>query len=106
PLNASTREAWFLHELLDQAQDDQQDHRADEGVDDAGDDADAKVDAEHRQQISGNDGADIADEAEAAAFDDHAGKPAGNRANDQPNNDALRSHVSPSSLAGKGLPCA
>ena len=58
------------------------------------------VDAERRQQISGNDGADnadhdIADEAEAAAFDDHAGKPAGNRADDQPNNDALRFHVSP-----------
>ena len=54
-------------------------------------------DPEPRQQPAGDQGADdadddVADQPEAAALYDHAGKPAGNCADDQPNNDA---HVSP-----------
>ena len=59
-----------------------------------------------RQQPAGDDGADdadddVADQPEAAALDDHAGKPAGNRADDEPNDDALRSMIPPDSLPGE-----
>ena len=64
--------------------------------------------AELRQQPAGDDAADdadddVADQAKAAAFDDHAGQPAGNRADDQPNDNA---HVFPRYLPGKGRPSA
>ena len=53
----------------------------------------ADHDAELRQQPAGDDTSDdtdddVADQAEAAALDDHAGQPAGNRADDKPNDNA------------------
>ena len=55
------------------------------------------MDTKLRQQPSGNDRADNADDdiakdPEPAAFDHHAGKPAGDGAHDQPNDDALDAH--------------
>ena len=50
-----------------------------------------------RQQPAGDEGADdadddIADQPEAAAFHDHAGQPAGDGADNQPNDKALYVH--------------
>ena len=111
PNNESKRGAIAAHCLsavlsgsFDQPQDDQQDHRADEGVDDRGDDA-----AADHSPICGSSQPAIRAPTmptmmspispKSAALDDHAGKPAGNRADDQPNNDALR--TSPDFLSGK-----
>jgi hypothetical protein len=85
---------------LDQPDNDQQDHRADEGIDDRGDEAAADGNAKPGQKPARNQTADdadnnVADQAEAAAFDDHAGEPARNAADDQPDDEALCFHVFP-----------
>src|ERR1700720_17100 len=85
---------------LDQPDDDQQDDRADKGVDDRGDKAATDGDADLRQQPTGDECADdadddVADQSEAAAFHDHAGQPAGNRADDEPNDEGLYVHDFP-----------
>ena len=57
----------------------------------------ADMNAELRQQPSGDDRADnadddIAEEPEAAALDHQPGEPAGDGPYDQPNDDALNAH--------------
>src|ERR1700685_421855 len=94
---------------FDQLDDDQQDHRADAGVDEGGDDA--APDHDHAPDLrtppAGDDRADdadddIANEPNPAALDDHARKPASNRADDNPDDETLNHGVSPFPSPGKG----
>src|SRR5881398_3584730 len=86
---------------FDQGDNDQDDHRANGRIDDCGHDPGAEVDAQRRQQPSGDDRADDADhdvskEAEAAALDYQSGEPAGDGAYDKPDDNRFDSHcISP-----------
>src|SRR5262245_48967979 len=80
--------------FLDQPDEEQRDHRADDRVDDRGDDAAADREPDQRQQPACDDCADEADNdvahhPEAVAFDDLAPRPAGDRTDDQPDDDRL-----------------
>src|SRR5271155_3146669 len=93
PLKAKARGYSAPLRAFYQTQDDQQDHRADEGIDDFTNEPRSDRKPDDRQQITGNQAADdadddVADQSEAATLHDHTGKPTGNRADDQPNNNA------------------
>jgi hypothetical protein len=94
----------------DQSQNDQQDNGPNKGVDDRGNEAAADCNADLREQPTCDQAADdtndnVADQSVAAALDHHTGKPTGNGADDQPNDECLCVHVSPHLLARK-KPCS
>src|SRR5215471_5940904 len=96
---------------LYQPQNDQQDDRADEGVDDRSNEAAADYNANLREQPTSDQAADntddnVADQSVAATFDYHTGKPTGDGADDQPNDECLCVHVSPHFCLPRKKPCS
>src|SRR5271154_5838674 len=92
----------------DQSDDHQQDHRADGGAEDLADHPEREPDAQARKQESRDQGADdadhdVADQTEAVAPNDLAGEPAGNRA-DQQKDDQTHSSSPPQGGPGAAAP--